>query len=50
VEFVESCGHDLRLRSMTHPLLGHITGMECVHMIAGHAFRHAAQIRNCAGN
>ena len=45
VAFVESCDYDLRLRSTTHPLLGPLTGLECIHTIAGHAFRHAAQIR-----
>jgi len=49
VAFVESCESDLRLCSTTHPLLGPITGMECIHMIAAHPFRHAAQIRELRG-
>jgi hypothetical protein len=49
VAFVESCDRDLRLCSTTHPLLGPLTGMECLHMVAAHPFRHAAQIRESRG-
>lgn len=45
VAFLESCDRDLRACSMTHPVIGPITGMECLLMLAGHPFRHAAQIR-----
>ena len=43
--FIESCDYDLRLRSTTHPLLGPVTVCECLHPIAAHPIRHAAQIR-----
>ena len=45
VAFLDSCDRDLRRCSITHPLLGAMTGMECMLMIAGHPFRHAGQIR-----
>ena len=43
--FVEGCDHDLRLCTLVHPVAGPITGMECIHIIAAHNFRHAGQIR-----
>jgi hypothetical protein len=49
VAFVQSCDYDPRLCSTTHPLLGEITGMECLFMIAAHPLRHAAQIRELRG-
>ena len=49
VAFVEGCGHDLRQCTMIHPLAGPITGMECVHIVAAHPFRHAGQIRELRG-
>jgi len=45
LEFVQSHAGDLRLCTTTHPLIGPVTGWECLHMIAAHPFRHAAQIR-----
>lgn len=45
LEFVQSHEGDPRLCTTTHPLIGPITGWECLHMIAAHPFRHAAQIR-----
>jgi hypothetical protein len=45
VVFVESCDRDLRACSMTHPLLGPMTPIECLFMLAAHPFRHADQIR-----
>jgi len=49
VAFVEDCDYDPRLCSTKHPLLGDITGMECLFMIAAHPLRHAAQIRELRG-
>ena len=43
--YVEGCDRDLRLCPTTHPLMGPLTAMECLYLIAGHPFRHAAQIR-----
>lgn len=43
--FVQSCDYDPRLCTTTHPLIGEITGMECLFLIAAHPSRHAAQIR-----
>jgi len=45
VVFIESCDRDLRACSMTHPLLGPMTPVECLFMLAAHPFRHAEQIR-----
>jgi len=45
VAFVQECEYDPRLCSTMHPLLGKITGMECLFVIAAHPLRHAAQIR-----
>jgi len=49
VAFLEACDQDLRLCTMTHPLLGEITGWECLHLVAAHPFRHAKQIREMRG-
>ena len=49
VAFVETCTHDLRLCPTTHPLMGPLTCMECLALIAAHPFRHAAQIRELRG-
>ena len=45
VAFLQSCDRDLRLCVMTHPLIGAMSGMECLQVLAGHPFRHADQIR-----
>jgi hypothetical protein len=47
--FVESCGHDPRRCSFQHPVLGPITGMECLYIVAAHPLRHADQIRELRG-
>jgi hypothetical protein len=47
--FVESCGHDPRRCSLQHPVLGPITGMECLFIVAAHPLRHADQIRELRG-
>jgi hypothetical protein len=49
VRFVEGCGKDLRRCGTTHPLLGPLSAMECIHLVAAHPFRHAAQIRESRG-
>jgi uncharacterized damage-inducible protein DinB len=49
VQFVESCGDDLRLRMTKHPLLGPVTGLECISLIAAHPIRHAKQILEIRG-
>ena len=49
VAFVESCPHDLRLCPTAHPLLGPLTSMECMALVAAHPIRHAAQIRELRG-
>ena len=47
--FVESCAHDPRRCSLQHPVLGPITGMECLFIVAAHPLRHADQIRELRG-
>jgi hypothetical protein len=49
IAFVESCAYDPRRCSLQHPLLGDITGMECLFLVAAHPFRHADQIRELRG-
>jgi hypothetical protein len=45
IAYLEACDRELRLCTMNHPLAGPITGMECIHIMAAHPIRHAAQIR-----
>jgi hypothetical protein len=49
IAFVETCDRDLRRCTMVHPVAGPLTGMECIHVIAAHPFRHAGQIRELRG-
>jgi hypothetical protein len=49
VAFVESCTHDPRLCRLQHPVIGPITGMECLFIVAAHPLRHADQIRELRG-
>ena len=49
VRFVESTPHDPRRCMTTHPLLGPITVMECLSLVAAHPYRHADQIRELRG-
>jgi len=44
IEFVET-GVDLRSMEVTHPFFGRISGYELAVIMAAHAVRHAAQIR-----
>jgi hypothetical protein len=43
--WVESCGFNLRLRSLEHPVVGTITAYECLILMAMHPLRHLQQMR-----
>jgi uncharacterized damage-inducible protein DinB len=45
VQFAEGHESELRALGAQHPLFGQVTGYELMLIIAGHACRHAAQIR-----
>jgi len=45
VQFAEAHHSELRALAAQHPLFGQVTGYELMLIIAGHACRHAAQIR-----
>jgi uncharacterized damage-inducible protein DinB len=45
IQFAESRHSELRTLAAQHPLFGQVTGYELMLIIAGHACRHAAQIR-----
>jgi uncharacterized damage-inducible protein DinB len=45
VQLAETQGEELYLLTTTHPFFGPLNGVELLHIIAGHARRHAAQIR-----
>jgi uncharacterized damage-inducible protein DinB len=45
LDFLAAHEGNLRRCTTVHPLVGPLTGWECLHMMAAHPFRHAAQIR-----
>ena len=45
IRFAETRHAELRTLGSEHPLFGRVTGYELILIIAGHACRHAAQIR-----
>jgi hypothetical protein len=45
LQFVETCATDLRACTAEHPILGRVTGYECMLMVIMHPIRHADQIR-----
>jgi hypothetical protein len=45
VDFVREHGSDLYLRLVKHPFFGELNGVEMAILMAGHASRHAAQMR-----
>ena len=45
ITWVESCGENLRLRSLEHPVFGTINAYECLILMALHPLRHLQQIR-----
>ncbi len=49
LRFVENCPYDLRSRVTTHPLMGEVTCLEMLALMAVHPRRHAAQIREAVG-
>ncbi len=46
--WVESCGENLRMRSLEHPVMGPITAYECLILMAMHPLRHLQQMREMA--
>jgi uncharacterized damage-inducible protein DinB len=48
IGWVESCGENLRLRSLEHPLMGTMTAYECLILMALHPLRHLEQMRELA--
>ena len=47
LQWLQDCPHDLRRRAAEHPALGPGSVYEMVLILAAHAARHAAQIREC---
>lgn len=45
IAYVEQADEDLDGRMLDHPVMGRITVRECLRLMAQHAIRHAAQIR-----
>jgi hypothetical protein len=45
VRWLESCGFDLRRRSVEHPLMGQVSAYEFLLIMAAHPARHARQIQ-----
>jgi len=45
IEFAEACGPDIYALALEHPRFGKLNGMEFLMVVAGHARRHAEQIR-----
>jgi len=50
VRFAQERGGDLDLLTAQHPRFGPVSGREFMFIIAGHARRHAAQIREIRGS
>jgi uncharacterized damage-inducible protein DinB len=48
ITWAESCGENLRLRSLEHPVFGTINAYECLILMALHPLRHLQQIRELA--
>jgi uncharacterized damage-inducible protein DinB len=48
IGWVESCGENLRLRSIDHPAMGTITVYECLILMSLHPLRHLQQMRELA--
>jgi hypothetical protein len=44
MEYVASCGEDLRAFELQHPMAGLVTAQECLAIIVAHPSRHAKQI------
>jgi DinB superfamily len=45
ISWVETCGENLRLRSLEHPALGTMNAYECLILMALHPLRHLQQMR-----
>lgn len=45
IAYAAACEDDLNVRTVTHALFGGITCYEGMLFLAGHALRHAAQVR-----
>ena len=48
IAWVESCGENLRLRSLEHPALGTMNAYECLILMALHPLRNLQQMRDLA--
>lgn len=45
IAWVETCGENLRLRSIEHPAMGTMNAYECLILMALHPLRHIQQMR-----
>lgn len=45
IAYVEHCDKDMRAHSISHPVVGPVTGQEFLILLAAHPARHAEQIR-----
>ncbi len=48
IGWVETCGENLRLRSIEHPVMGTMTAYECLILMSLHPLRHLQQMRELA--
>uniref|UniRef100_Q01Q13 DinB-like domain-containing protein n=1 Tax=Solibacter usitatus (strain Ellin6076) TaxID=234267 RepID=Q01Q13_SOLUE len=48
IGWVETCGENLRLRSIVHPAMGTMTAYECLILMSLHPLRHLEQMRELA--
>jgi uncharacterized damage-inducible protein DinB len=46
IRFISEGQDDLRMRAVTHPYAGEISGQECLMILIAHPMRHAEQVRD----